>query len=88
MSDFEFKDPKYMTDDEWEEYEKIFTPQEIAAVEAFIISIQPELEELGDEGELIVDWDNRKIVATADNGNIKEWDFSHLMKHLIGSELH
>lgn len=86
--DIYFKDPVYMTDDEMAEYEKIFTPQEIAAVEAFIESIQPELDALGPEGELTISWDQRKIVAKADNGAIKEWDFSHIMKHLIGSELH
>lgn len=67
------------------DYEGIFTPEEIRAVEAFIESIAPELAELGDGGEIEINWDEKKIYAKSDSGNIKEFDFKHIMRHLQGS---
>lgn len=70
------------SDEEMEELKKLFPPEQIAAVEAFIQSIQPELSTLGSEGDIYIDWENKKILARADNGNEKEFDFSHLNLYL------
>jgi hypothetical protein len=69
------------------EFDGGFTIEELRAVEKFLESIQPDLEELGEGGVVEVRWSERKIIATSDEGKIKEFDFSHIL-HYIKEGLH
>lgn len=59
--------------------------EEMAAIQQFMEEISDELYDLGDDGEVIIDWDNQKVIAVAINGKQKEFDFSRIITALRGN---